>query len=255
MTTAAHTAVLPNRPQLNVNVTAPFCLVTANEAVAAARQCAAFLRPGAFWFNGNSCSPDAKRCAARIIAAAGGRYVDMAILASTHSRLHRTPLLISALQAATAILDACGMQYRRLGDEIGAASTVKMIRPVMIKGMEALTAECMTAAHRAGVVEDVLSSLVKIRGEWRTRFRAVDKHGAPVDFPLIARRDLDAAKRFFRKAINDMPLLSPGKIGTDDATIYSACASAAGATASRRISQSATSLGRYAVGVRHRPRW
>ena len=40
------------------------------------------------------------------------------------------------------------------------------------------------------------------------------------DFLLAARRDLDAAKRFFRKAMKDMPLLSPGKIGTDGAGVY-----------------------------------
>jgi transposase, IS6 family len=35
-----------------------------------------------------------------------------------------------------------------------------------------------------------------------------------------AKRDLDAAKRFFRKALKDQPLLTPGKIGTDGASVY-----------------------------------
>jgi 3-hydroxyisobutyrate dehydrogenase-like beta-hydroxyacid dehydrogenase len=33
-----------------------------------------------------------------------------------------------------------------------------MIRSVMIKGLEALTAECLMAAHAAGVLEDILAS-------------------------------------------------------------------------------------------------
>jgi hypothetical protein len=33
-----------------------------------------------------------------------------------------------------------------------------------------------------------------------------------VDFPLTAKRDLEAAKRFFRKMLKDQPLLSPNKI-------------------------------------------
>ena len=37
---------------------------------------------------------------------------------------------------------------------------------------------------------------------------AIDKHGTSVDFLLTAKRDLDAAKRFFRKALQDQPLLS-----------------------------------------------
>jgi len=61
---------------------------------------------------------------------------------------------------------------------------------------------------------------VKVRGEWRYLYRAIDKHGVPVDFLLTAKRDLDAAKRFFRKALKDAPLLAPGKIGTDGASVY-----------------------------------
>ena len=43
--------------------------------------------------------------------------------------------------------------------EIGAAAALKMIRSVMIKGIEALTAECFLAAQRAGIAEDVAASL------------------------------------------------------------------------------------------------
>jgi transposase-like protein len=50
--------------------------------------------------------------------------------------------------------------------------------------------------------------------------RAVDKDGNPVDFLLTAKRDLYAAKRFFRKMLKDEPLLSPGKIGTDGANTF-----------------------------------
>ena len=39
---------------------------------------------------------------------------------------------------------------------------------------------------------------------------------------MTARRDFDTARRFFRKATKDMPLLAPGKIGTDGAGVYPA---------------------------------
>jgi transposase, IS6 family len=51
-------------------------------------------------------------------------------------------------------------------------------------------------------------------------YRAIDKHGNPVDFLLTAKRDLEAAKRFFRKALKDQPLLAPDRIGTDGAESY-----------------------------------
>ena len=41
-----------------------------------------------------------------------------------------------------------------------------------------------------------------------------------MDFLLTAKRDLDAAKRFFRKMLEEEPLLSPDRIGTDGAGPY-----------------------------------
>ena len=68
---------------------------------------------------------------------------------------------------------------------------------------------------------------IRVRGEWRYLYRAVDKHGTPVDFLLSAKRDLDAAKRFFRKMLEDQPLLAPDRIGTDGASTYPSAIAAA----------------------------
>ena len=56
-------------------------------------------------------------------------------------------------------LAALGMRVTVAGAEIGAAAAIKMVRSVMIKGIEALTFECFLAAARAGVVEEVAASL------------------------------------------------------------------------------------------------
>lgn len=137
------------------------CLVTADEALAAAEAAAPHLRAGALWLDGNSCSPGTKRAAASVIEAAGGTYVDMAIMAPVLPRRHRTPVLLAGrgAGAAASALRRLGMEPELAGDEVGGASMIKMLRSVMIKGMEALTAECLLAARRAGVEAEVLGSL------------------------------------------------------------------------------------------------
>jgi transposase-like protein len=61
---------------------------------------------------------------------------------------------------------------------------------------------------------------MKVRGQWRYLCRAIDKHGQAVDFLLTTSRDLEAAKRFFRKMLKGQPLLAPDRIGTDGAGPY-----------------------------------
>jgi putative transposase len=43
---------------------------------------------------------------------------------------------------------------------------------------------------------------IKVRGEWKYLYRAVDKDGKTVDFLLRAHRDKAAARRYFEKAID-----------------------------------------------------
>jgi 3-hydroxyisobutyrate dehydrogenase-like beta-hydroxyacid dehydrogenase len=51
------------------------------------------------------------------------------------------------------------MWPRVVDGSVGSASSIKMIRSIMMKGMEVLTAECVLAAVRAGDDDEVLSLL------------------------------------------------------------------------------------------------
>lgn len=152
---------------------AVFSVVTADQALAAARAAAQSLPAGALWFDCNSCAPGTKRQAAQVIEAAGGRYVDVAVMAPVHPKRHHVPLLVSGphAEAAEAALMSLDMRPKLAGAEVGQASSIKMIRSVMIKGMEALSAECFLAARRAGVEESVIASLEASdpEMEWRRR--------------------------------------------------------------------------------------
>ncbi|MGQ3048740.1 MAG: DUF1932 domain-containing protein [Niveispirillum sp.] len=145
------------------------CLVTADQALAAAQAYAPLLSPGALWYDMNSVAPDTKRAAAAVIEAAGGRYVDVAVMAPVDPAWLSVPLLVSGPHADAAVTGLLALGFakvRAVGDAVGRASSIKMVRSVMVKGIEALTAEMVLAAARAGVVGEVLSSLGP---EWEAR--------------------------------------------------------------------------------------
>ena len=51
------------------------------------------------------------------------------------------------------------MDVKIIDGPVGRASSVKMVRSIMVKGLEALTAECALAAVEADVVDEVFNSL------------------------------------------------------------------------------------------------
>jgi transposase, IS6 family len=61
---------------------------------------------------------------------------------------------------------------------------------------------------------------VKIKGEWKFLYRAVDSTGQTIDFMLSAKRDARAAKRFFRKMLKAASHSSPRVINVDKNPAY-----------------------------------
>jgi len=143
-------------------------LVTADAALQVAHEAAPLLAPGALFLDMNSVAPGTKRAAAERVDAAGGRYVDVAVMAPVRPKCLAVPLLVSGPHAAAGCdaLAALGFTAMRVvGEDVGRASTIKMLRSVMYKGVEALTAECLIACERAGVTDEVLGSF---GNDWAT---------------------------------------------------------------------------------------
>jgi IS6 family transposase len=61
---------------------------------------------------------------------------------------------------------------------------------------------------------------IKVKGRWAYLYRAVDSRGQTIDFLLSARRDAEAAKRFFRKAIGQPHTVNPRTITVDKNPAY-----------------------------------
>jgi 3-hydroxyisobutyrate dehydrogenase-like beta-hydroxyacid dehydrogenase len=135
--------------------------VTAASSLEAAQSVAPHIAGNPYYLDINSVSPGRKQATARLLDGTA-RYVDVAILAPIHPKRHQTPLLLAGPHAQAVmplLVDELEMRGTIASDEVGAAAALKMIRSVMIKGIEALTAECFLAAQRAGIAQEVAASL------------------------------------------------------------------------------------------------
>jgi 3-hydroxyisobutyrate dehydrogenase-like beta-hydroxyacid dehydrogenase len=135
--------------------------VTASQAMAVAEACAPGLGGGAFFLDFNSASPGAKVRAAGIVDAAGGHYVEGAVMTSVPPYRIGVPLLLGGPHADVLLprLEELGFAPRVASAKLGVASATKMCRSVMIKGLEAMVIESFTAARAHGVEDAVIASL------------------------------------------------------------------------------------------------
>jgi 3-hydroxyisobutyrate dehydrogenase-like beta-hydroxyacid dehydrogenase len=137
--------------------------VTADQSLEAARSALSALKPGQLYIDINSVSPGRKKETAQLVEATGAAYVDMAVMAPVHPRGHATPVLTAGktAKALEPVLSAHGFAFETVSDEVGAATAIKMVRSLFVKGLEALTVETMLAAHASGCFERVMGSLAE----------------------------------------------------------------------------------------------
>jgi 3-hydroxyisobutyrate dehydrogenase-like beta-hydroxyacid dehydrogenase len=147
------------------------CAVTAGECRAAASEAAQALAPGTYYLDLNSVSPGTKAEAARTVAAAGGHYIEAAVMSPIAPQRLASPIWLGGPHAEEFLPLARSLGFSGAAvysGTIGAASAAKMCRSVIIKGMEALLAESLLTARRHGVEDAVLTSLQDLFpvGDW-----------------------------------------------------------------------------------------
>lgn len=137
--------------------------VTADQSYAAAQSVAPELTSRQVLFDINSVSPERKRRTAALIQARNARYIDMAVMAPVHPKGHRTPVILAGEidDALCARLRALGFDFTVASADVGAATAVKMVRSLFVKGVEAISVELVLAGSAAGCLDQVLSSLAR----------------------------------------------------------------------------------------------
>ena len=93
----------------------------------------------------------------------GVKFVDAAMLGSLPKDKHQVPITASGNGADTLkeMMTPYGMKITTAGEKAGAASAIKLVRSIYMKGIASLMIEMLQAADAYDVSEEVVSSIAK----------------------------------------------------------------------------------------------
>lgn len=132
-------------------------LVTADQALAVARRAAPLMGAAHTFLDCNSVAPATKRKAADAITGSGAAYVDCGVLGPVHPRRHRVPVGLAGPDPSVA--QGLFPEVTHRFDTVGEAAALKLMRSIVIKGIEGVVMEALAACDGAGMRETVLASL------------------------------------------------------------------------------------------------
>lgn len=123
-----------------------------------------WMRPGAIYADFTTAAPDDLREAARLSRQHDVDLVDVAVMGAIGMTGAKTALLCagSAADSVAALMHTVGAKTTIAGSEPGDAVSLKLLRSIFTKGIEALAIESMVAAEHKGLRNefyDVLSDM------------------------------------------------------------------------------------------------
>lgn len=158
--------LLHNQAQKWLNYAEIVILTTPGSvALNVAKEVIPFLKKETVLADFSSSSPDNKREAALIAASQQIFFADVVIMGSVELNRAHTPLLCSGTgtEKIVGLMQKLGAKVRTLPNAAaGDAASLKLLRSIFMKGLSALTVECMIAAQYYGVKEllyEVMSDL------------------------------------------------------------------------------------------------
>lgn len=159
---AAEAAVelLPSVRELCRRATLIIALVPGRNALSAVRSALPGLTPNHVYVDAGTASVKAMVEAGRLLQGRAG-FVDVAMMGAVPLAGHKVAMLASGAQAEAfrAAMQRYGMNIRVVGEHPGAATAMKLIRSVFMKGVAAVLLEALEAAHRHGVLETMVEDI------------------------------------------------------------------------------------------------
>lgn len=144
---------------LAANCTLILSLVTSSAALGVAQSLAPHLGPAHLAADANSTSPALAARVAATLAEHGAQAVDVAVMAAVPPLRHRVPMLASGPGSERLAALGHGTNIEVVAGEPGAASAVKLLRSLLVKGLEALLVEFAVASRHFGRTSEILRSI------------------------------------------------------------------------------------------------
>ncbi len=135
-----------------------------SRAISTAEQYLPYMKPGQMYVDINSAVPEIKEEIAKMMNAKGIDFCDGGIMGSPLNGGVHVEVVMSGPKAKwlTEQLNECGMNTRFISETVGRGSSLKILRSIFTKGLEALLIETYSSAYRYGVLDEVKGSIVHI---------------------------------------------------------------------------------------------
>lgn len=138
-----------------------FVAVPSTYTLGACEQVLPALRDGQLYVDVSASTPGIKEKIWEKLKDKNILFADAAMLGSLPKDKHRVPIMASGNGAKRfkELMDVYGMNISLAGEVPGAASAIKLIRSIYMKGCSALMIEMLQAADAYGVTDEVISSI------------------------------------------------------------------------------------------------
>lgn len=150
----AGVALVPSVRRLCRDAGLIIALVPGRAALRAVRAAAPHLTPDHVYVDAGTASVNAMVEAGRALDGKAG-FVDVAMMGAVPLTGHKVVMLASGshAEAFRGAMERFGMNIRVVGEHPGAATAMKLVRSVFMKGIAAVLLEALEAAHRHGVLQ------------------------------------------------------------------------------------------------------
>ncbi|SMP66182.1 NAD(P)-dependent oxidoreductase [Anoxynatronum buryatiense] len=157
----AHVTLVPDVATLLRSAEIIFVAVPSVVSQEICEKAKAYLGENHIYADVSASTPTIKRHIWNEIKDTGALFVDAAMMGSLPKEKHQVPITASGngAEKLKELMTPYHMKIETVGNDPGAASAIKLIRSIFMKGIAVLMIEMLEAAEAYGVVENVVASI------------------------------------------------------------------------------------------------